>query len=373
MGKKIKKILASLALILLVPSLFACSSGAEEVTLNDFLGAPVTIVFSSTQSVVARQNLISKLNDTLDDIESKLSVEDKNSDVYKFNQLDIGEIEVSKLTYDVFGYCEQIYEATGGTFNIANYMLVDLWGFSSRHQKTTYSPIYPYDRAKNSDNSFGLPEEKYITAFKALADFSSIESKASGNKYYLVKNCKPQFIDGEKYTQKLDFPGMAKGYALDECQKLIDESGLSGTYISFGGSSLYLADNNGDTFELGIVNPFDKFRNSFAKTNVRDKFISTSGVYENGYTLNGRLYHHIIDTSIGEPCNNDIVSVTIIGLDGKLSDAYSTAAVVMGKDRAIDFLASNACTYVIVDKEKNVYTNSLDLNVYNLEFTVAND
>ncbi len=373
MGKNIKKILVCLISILLLPSLFACSAGQEEVSLEDFLGAPVTIVFSSTQSIFARQELISKLNETITDIEDEISVENTNSDVYKFNQLDIGEAEVSETTYNLFNFCKEIYESTDGSFNIANYMLVDLWGFSSRHQKRDYRPTFAYDRERNSDKSFNLPEEKFVKAFMALADFSSIESRADGEKFYLIKNCRPQFIDGEKYTQKIDMSGIAKGYALDECHKLVKESGLSGTYISFGGSSLYLADNDGDTFELGIVNPFDTFRKFFAVTHVRDKFVSTSGTYENEYIVDGRQYHHIIDSKTGEPSNNDLVSATIIGLDGKYSDAYSTAVMVMGRSKAEEFLSSYGCTYVLVDKNKNVYTNSLDLNVYNLEFTLAND
>lgn len=372
MGNKIKGILAVLITILLLPCLAACTKGSEEVMLNNFLGAPVTIVFSGEQSTFARRNLISKLNDTLTDIEAKLSVENPDSDISKFNSLEIGEVEISQTTFELFGVCEEIYEATDGAFNIANYMLVDLWGFSSRHKNKSYTPVYAYDRARNADNSFNIPEDKYINAFIALADFPSIKSKADGEKYYLIKNCKPQYIDGEAYTQKIDMSGIAKGYALDECQKIIDESGITGTYISFGGSSLYLSDNDGDAFELGIVNPFDKWRNSFATVTVRDTFVSTSGVYENNYKIDGRLYHHIIDTKTGEPCDTDLVSATIIGLDGKYSDAYSTAAMVMGREKAIEFLSSYHLVYVLVDKDKNVYTNG-NINVLNSEFSVVND
>lgn len=371
MGKKLKGILAALILILLMTYLVSCTAGAEEISLNNFFGAPVTIVFSGEQSTFERNSLISKLNDTLTDIEAKLSTENGGSDICKFNAIELGEVEVSKTTFELFAVCEEIYGTTSGAFNIANYMLVDLWGFSSRHKKKIYSPVYDYDRERNSDNSFNLPEEKYVNAFIALADFSSIKSRADGQKYYLVKTCKPQFIDGVEYTQKIDMSGIAKGYALDKCQKLIAESGLTGTYISFGGSSLYLADNDGDDFELGIVNPFDKFRNSFATVTVRDTFVSTSGVYENNYKLDGRLYHHIIDTKLGEPCDTDLVSATIIGLDGRYSDAYSTAVMVMGRQKAMEFLSSYHLTYVLVDKDKNVYTNG-NISVASLEFSVIN-
>ena len=69
-----------------------------------------------------------------------------------------------------------------------------------------------------------------------------------------------------------------------------------------------------------------------------DTAVVTSGGYERHFTgEDGQAYCHIIDPATGYPVKNDVLSVTVVGEDGAVCDALSTALFVMGADMAADY------------------------------------
>ena len=63
----------------------------------------------------------------------------------------------------------------------------------------------------------------------------------------------------------------------------------------------------------------------------------TSGVYERAFVRDGRAYHHILDPATGYPAETDLLSATVVSRDSIDGDGYTTALVIMGADRAIEF------------------------------------
>ncbi|QAT51289.1 FAD:protein FMN transferase [Caproiciproducens sp. NJN-50] len=58
---------------------------------------------------------------------------------------------------------------------------------------------------------------------------------------------------------------------------------------------------------------------------LRNQFLSTSGDYEQSFIKDGRRYHHILDKSTGYPADSGLRAVSVIGTNGALCEAYSTA------------------------------------------------
>jgi len=58
----------------------------------------------------------------------------------------------------------------------------------------------------------------------------------------------------------------------------------------------------------------------------------TSGIYERGFELDGRYYHHILDPRTGWPVENELASVTIFSDSSMLGDALATAAFALGTE-----------------------------------------
>ena len=70
---------------------------------------------------------------------------------------------------------------------------------------------------------------------------------------------------------------------------------------------------------------------------IKDKAVSTSGDYENFFTIEGKRYSHIIDPRTGNPVKG-IVSVTIVTGNATRADALSTGIFVLGLEKGMDLI-----------------------------------
>jgi thiamine biosynthesis lipoprotein len=62
--------------------------------------------------------------------------------------------------------------------------------------------------------------------------------------------------------------------------------------------------------------------------------MATSGNYRNFYIKNGRKYAHTIDPHTGRPVQHSLLSATVVAPTCAEADAYATAFMVMGVQRA---------------------------------------
>jgi thiamine biosynthesis lipoprotein len=88
--------------------------------------------------------------------------------------------------------------------------------------------------------------------------------------------------------------------------------------INAGGD---LCARGGATWRIGIQHPFEPGRLAWV-VEVRDRAVATSGTYARGA--------HILDPHTGQPAAA-LVSVTVVGADLALADAYATTALAMGE------------------------------------------
>ena len=87
--------------------------------------------------------------------------------------------------------------------------------------------------------------------------------------------------------------------------------------------------------------------------------MSTSGNYRKFYVEDGIKYSHTIDPKTGYPAKNRLLSATIIADDCAMADGIATACMVMGKEKAIDFIThilSLSAYFVFSDDNGNFKT-----------------
>jgi thiamine biosynthesis lipoprotein len=71
---------------------------------------------------------------------------------------------------------------------------------------------------------------------------------------------------------------------------------------------------------------------------LKDRALATSGNYRKFYVEKGIKYSHTIDPRTGYPAKNQLLSATVVAGDCATADAVATACMVMGKEKAVDFL-----------------------------------
>ena len=201
--------------------------------------------------------------------------------------------------------------------------------------------VEPLTALWDFDNNRKVPDEDSINEAVRKVDYHKIT--IDGNKISLNGTC-------------VDLGAVAKGYIADRIAEYLKDNNVSGAIINLGGNIYCLGNKPGnENFTVGIQYPFGEADNVIATLSLTDKSVVTSGVYERYFYDNDNFYHHILDPSTGYPCDNGLLSVTIIADDSLVCDCLSTGCFVMGKDRAMELIDSMDGVYgIFVDEDYNV-------------------
>ena len=122
---------------------------------------------------------------------------------------------------------------------------------------------------------------------------------------------------------RLDPSGYVKGWAVAGAAERLQAAGARAFCINAGGDVVARGRPEPDRrWRVGIRHPEDT-QATAAVLEVEDLAVATSGEYERGA--------HILDPHTGR-APAGLLSVTIVGADLALADAYATAAFAMGAD-----------------------------------------
>lgn len=296
----IKKISLLLAIILILP-VCACKKAATPVTFTAFN----TQVIVAGQSKPVTKNVENKIKNLCASLQNEFDLK-YGSFVKKFNEADGGAtINVSNTALEILTAAKTVYEKSNGKFDPTVYPLVSLWGFA------------PYSYIPD----FTPPTADQINAELLKVNFKSVLLDAENS----------TITKTDEITQ-LDLGGIVKGYAADKVSQILIENGYSDGYVSVGGSSLYLL----NVKELSIRHPRSVTDiiltvNCNEKTNLS---VSTSGDYEKYHVgVDGTRYCHIIAPDTGYPATTGVASATLIGINGAIGDALTTALCLCKYDK----------------------------------------
>ncbi len=147
---------------------------------------------------------------------------------------------------------------------------------------------------------------------------------------------------------KLDLGGIAKGWIAGKVAEYLEGEGVS-ALLNFGGSVMCVGERE-EGWRVGVRRPFTK--DGLAATlTIPGGAVATSGRYERCFTLDGTLYHHILDPATGYPVQNDLDAVTVVCSDPATADFLSTALFVMGYAAGAEFLETYEALAVFVGRD----------------------
>ena len=211
-------------------------------------------------------------------------------------------VSVDARIIDMLLYAKEVYKKSNEKINIAMGSVLSIW-----HD-------YRTEGIKDPSKAELPPMNKLEEAAKHTNIDDLIIDKENGT----------VFIADPKMT--LDVGAIAKGYAVEMVARSLEEKGITGYVLNVGGNVRTVGTKgDGNDWLIGIENPNDDEDEKYiAYLNLSGESVVTSGSYQRFYFVNGKSYHHIIDTETLMPAEN-YLSVSIIADSSADGDALSTA------------------------------------------------
>ncbi|MBP3613401.1 MAG: FAD:protein FMN transferase [Bacteroidaceae bacterium] len=254
----------------------------------------------------SKNNLQQKIDSTLKSVDNSLSPFNKHSVITAINEN--RDTLVNAQFTDVFNLAQIIAETTDGAFDITVAPLVNAWGFGFKQGITIDS----------------------ITVDSLLQYVGYKSIRLTDNK---VTKQNPQTM--------LDCSAIAKGYGCDCVARMLEYYGVKDYMVEIGGEVVAKGKNDkSKQWSIGISRPTDDKSGAINELqeilHISGKSVATSGNYRNYRYEDGRKLSHTIDPRTGYPVTHTLLSATVIANDCATADAYATAFMVMGIDKAVE-------------------------------------
>lgn len=238
--------------------------------------------------------------------DAKFSKSNEESEISQINNAKGKFVEVSDDTITLLKKGIYYCELSHGIFDITIGSVSNLWDFHAEDPK--------------------VPSKKKIRSAKGHVNYRGI----------LIQDNKVKLTDSKA---KLDIGAIAKGYIADRIRDYLEKNNVKHAIINLGGNVLTIGTKtDGSKYNIGIQRPFDESGQPITSIKVADKSVVTSGTYQRYFESDGTIYHHILDTSTGYPCENDLLSVTIITDSSLTADALSTVCFLLGYEEGIKLI-----------------------------------
>ena len=249
--------------------------------------------------------------DLKDEIESELNKVDNSLSPFN-NQSVITAVnqnknpEVNEMFSDVFNLAEQVSQETDGAFDITVAPMVNLWGFGFKKGIS--------------------PSKQKIDSLRQIVGYKKVSLRDG------------HVIKADKRIM-LDCSAIAKGYGSDVVARYLRSKGITNFMIEIGGEIVTSGKSEKRLpWKIGVTKPTDDSLNTNQELetvlNVTDKAMATSGNYRNFYYKGGKKYAHTIDPKTGYPVQHSLLSSTVLASNCATADAYATAFMVLGIDKA---------------------------------------
>jgi thiamine biosynthesis lipoprotein len=234
---------------------------------------------------------------------------------------------VSDEMFEVLGRARCLSERTGGAFDVTIGPLVRLWRRARRQRE--------------------LPHPERLNASRHLVGYELVRMDADRKTIELTRK-----------GMRLDFGGVAKGYAIDQALAAVRRHGITRALIDAGGD-IGLGDPPPDKpgWVIGVA-PLEAGAKPSFYLSVSGLAIATSGDTWQFVQIDGRRYSHLVDPRSGLALT-DHSSVTVIAPDCTTADSLASAVSVLGPEKGLELIEKTPGTaaYIVRAPEGEVETH----------------
>lgn len=278
---------------------------AEQYFKGEALGTYFNIKCSVDSVPIDPRELMACLNN----FEHSLSTFDEQSIISRINNNEL-YVAPDSLFLNVFNRGMEISRLTDGAFDMTVAPLVNLWGFGFKKGEEV--------------------TDKHVREILRHVGYQKVELKNG----YVEKSDKEIMLDAS---------AIAKGYSCDVVAQFLRSKGCKNYMVEIGGEIVTRGVNvKGEPWSIGITQPTEE--NSLDNPTLQAKVVlgdigtATSGNYRQFYYKDGKRYSHTIDPHTGYPVEHNLLSATVFASDCMTADALATAFMVMGLEKACDFV-----------------------------------
>lgn len=297
-----------LFLSMILPLLGSCASQREK-TYYQYFDTVITLSAQKEKSVdfeahcTAAEKEIAKYHRALDIYHEYTGIHNLCT-VNRAAQC--GEsVQVDRSLFDFLLQAKAAYEKTNGHMNIMMGAVTSLWN-AARTSAERAEAALPSEDAL-------IEAKKHISIESLVLDEGSLSVRITDPK------------------ASIDVGAFGKGYAAERVAELLASRGVEdGFVLDFGGNLRVLGGREeGEPFVAGIHDPQEAYMGEhILRLYLENGSLVTSGSYFRYFEVAGRRYHHLIDPETARPAER-FLSVSVLGKDSGLCDAFSTALFVM--------------------------------------------
>ncbi|RUO67248.1 FAD:protein FMN transferase [Idiomarina ramblicola] len=305
--------------------LVSCSDSPEKITFSDStMGTTYSVTLYTKDPRHNKDEIKRKVDIVLERVNAQMSTYDPESELSQFNQFESTEpMVISRDLERVVTRALEIAEQTDGALDITIGPLVNLWGFG------------PQARPENE------PSESELEAVRKRTGYQKLRVQ----NHQLIKDESGMYVD---------LSTIAKGYGVDRVGHLLDQLRIKQYLVEIGGEVVAKGGKPDEaSWRLAIEKPVSTERAVQRVVEFKDGALATSGDYRNYYEEDGRRYSHIIDPATGSPIQHNLVSVSVYADDTMSADAYATALLVMGTDKAKAFSEKHNLAVMLIYKTED--------------------
>jgi thiamine biosynthesis lipoprotein len=264
--------------------------------------------------------------DEIKRLEALMTTWKPESEVSQINaNAGIKPVHVSPETMEVLLKSRWASEISNGAFDVTFYAMKGLWKFDEDLEKK-------------------VPPKEEIKKRLALIDWKKLILDEKESTAFL-----------QKPGMAINLGGIAKGYAVDRAVAILRKAGFPDAIVQAGGDLMCAGSKSGAAWKAGVRDPRGGRDDYFAVMELIDHSFSTAGDYERFFFLDGKRYHHIIDTKTGQPANRSR-SVTLYAKNAFTADALDDAVFIMGWKKGMEMIDKlDDVGAVVVDNEGEVH------------------
>lgn len=243
-------------------------------------------------------------------------------------------VKVEKPVIDLVKIGQEWYDATDVKIDIGAGSLLGIW---NKYR----------DEALANPNQAKLPPREDLEEAAKHMDINAIEVNEDDSTVYI-----------NDPDVQIDIGAIGKGYATELIKQDLIKAGLTNGILSVGGDVAIIGYNPGrdnHKFAIAVQNPDLKSDKPYSSVvYVANTSVVTSGDYQRYFEIDGRKYHHIIDTDTLEP-STKYKSITVIMDDIGQADALSTALFVEDRQKGEELAKKFNAEVFWIDTDGNEY------------------